>query len=211
MDEEATGRRWRPVLLMAVVFVLLLAGLAAVMWIVSHPQGPKDASSRSSASSSTTPRPSDGPSTGGTSPTPNSGTDSPVSPELPPVAPDQEAVGQDGVRVALPLIEPVQGEAVAPGEISGPSIRVTARITNGTRQQVDLGYAVVNAYIGSERAPASTLTKPGGAPFQGVLQPGESADGVYLFLIPEAQRANVTITVDYAPGVPTIVFTGSVG
>lgn len=129
-------------------------------------------------------------------------------PELSPVAPDETIVAEDGIEISLSSIQAVQGEATTAGETSGPAIRATVRIVNNGTEPVDLEYITVNAYSGEKRAPAGTLTQPGGAPFEGSLAPGASADGTYLFSIDEAAREDVTLTVDYLFGAETAVFRG---
>lgn len=42
----------------------------------------------------------------------------------------------------------------------------------------------------------------------GELQPGASAVGRYQYYIPADQRPSATITISYAAGVPTALFTG---
>ena len=37
------------------------------------------------------------------------------------------------------------------GEVSGPAVRLTVRLTNGTDQPLDLSYVAVNAYVGPDR------------------------------------------------------------
>lgn len=132
----------------------------------------------------------------------------PVAPELEPAAPDQAVQAPDGVTVRLAQVEHVEGEAVAAGETSGPAVRLTVEVTNGTDAPLDLSYAVVNAYTGEDRAPAGRLVQPGGKPFEGELAPGESGTGVVLFSIPDADRDDVTVAVEYAPGTSTVVFRG---
>ena len=73
---------------------------------------------------------------------------------------------------------------------------------------MDLGLVAVNAYVGKDRVPAGTVTKPGGMPLAGELAEGRSADGVYLFVVPITQRGDVTVAVDYRADTPTAVFRG---
>lgn len=130
--------------------------------------------------------------------------------ELKPVKPSEVVQAEDGMRVGLTSIESVAGQAAQPGEVSGPAIRVTVRLTNETGKPFNTSSVAVNGYSGKDRKPAGTLVLPGGVPFYGRIAPGESAYGVYLFSIPESARDDVTITVDYAAGVPVVVFRGSV-
>jgi hypothetical protein len=112
------------------------------------------------------------------------------------------------VKVSIAKVESVKGVAVAPGEIAGDAVRLTVRVVNGSAAPLDLGLAVVNAYVGPQRTPAGSLMNPGGKPFGGTLAPGGQADGVYLFVVPPAQRDDVTVTVYHAPDQPTTAFRG---
>lgn len=132
----------------------------------------------------------------------------PVPPRASSVAPTATATGTDRVTVSIAKVESVAGKAVAPGEISGPAVRLTVKVNNGTSTGLNLGLTAVNAYIGPPQVPAGTLMKPGGRPLTGTLAPGMSAEGIYLFQIPVSQRKDVTVTVDYGAGVQTLVFRG---
>lgn len=136
------------------------------------------------------------------------GVPEPLRPELEAVEPDQTAVGEDGLMVALTSIEPVQGVAVQPGEVSGPAIRVTITITNRSDAPIDTGLIAVSAYSGEDRTPAGTVIKPGALPFEGTIAPGESTYAIYVFVIPLADRADVTITLDYLNDLAVVVFRG---
>lgn len=131
--------------------------------------------------------------------------------ELEPVAPSAAVEAPDGMRLALTSIENVDGKAVQPGEVSGPAIRVTITITNNTTSTLNSDLVVVNAYTGKDRRPAGALIRPGGLAFSGPVAAGETTYGIYLFGIPQADRDDVTITVDYRAGSATVVFHGKVG
>lgn len=227
MTLSHVARRWWVVL--AVVAVLVLAGTGL---LIAQPWTTDAAAPRPDQTTVSTPDPLGPTSTasptplmsaGGTPATPAPATpapdpgasedpgasDSPIAPELTPVAPTQPAVGEDATTVSLALIEAVEGEAVAPGETSGPAIRVTVRIENTSAEPLDTAYVAVNAYVGADRAPAPGLNHPGGTPFEGAIEPGGSAEGVYLFTVSEESRSDVLIGVDYRPGQPTITFRGA--
>lgn len=142
---------------------------------------------------------------------PDADAERPIAPEQIPVAPDEPATGGDGVVISLAGVEAVQGEGGLPGEVAGPAVRLRIAITNGAPAPLDLSGVAVNAYRGADRLPFSPLSEPGGSAFTGTLAPGETAEGVYLFSIPEADRGDVVIAVDYAAGQATIVFQGSIG
>lgn len=130
--------------------------------------------------------------------------------ELLPVTPEEEASTDTGLVFAIERIDHVQGEAIGPGEIAGPAVRFTISIANGGRSDFDLATTAVNAYVGEDRQPAEELTNPGGRPFEGVVGPGETVTGVYLFVIDEDDRSDVTLVVDHAVDSPAVVFRGDV-
>ncbi|GII99194.1 hypothetical protein CLV28_2351 [Sediminihabitans luteus] len=226
-DEGSSSRRQRMVLVVAALAAVVVLVLLAV-WIFGggDDDAPADGPSGGTTVGVPTSAASDGASAAtessadesddsvGPSAEPTSdaaagpASDAPVAQELDPVEPTDTATGEDGVTAALTKVEAVDGEAVAPGEISGPAVRLTVEVTNGSDEDLDLSGAVVNAYVGPDRAPAGTLTKPGGVPFEGVVAPGESGSAVVLFDIPEEQRGDVTVTVDYRTGTPTVAFRG---
>jgi hypothetical protein len=133
--------------------------------------------------------------------------------ELPPslsaVALDATATVGDGVSGALESLEAVEGTATGPGNLAGPAVRVTVRLTNGTAEPVSLDGAVVTMTHGAEQTPASPLDDPSAVPFSHVLDPGDSAVGVYVFTVAEDARESVTVSVGYRPGAPYLVFTGA--
>lgn len=105
-------------------------------------------------------------------------------------------------------IEAVQGIAQGPGEIAGPALRFTIRITNSTGRSVDLSNTVVNAYFGPDGVPATQLESPGGVTFPRFVAAGHSAVGVFVFTVPTAQRSDVEVTVDTSVHNPVIAFRG---
>lgn len=199
------GRAWIAVSVLVAVVALAIAAAFIVPPLLS-PAAQPDPSATPTVPprdivDPDAPRPTETP-----SPAP-SASDSPFA-ELTPVAPDATVVTPEGVEISLSRLEAVQGEAALAGETSGPAIRVTVRLVNSGSDPLDLEYVTVNAYSGEDRAPAGTVMQPGGAPFEGSLARGDSAEGVYLFTIPEADRKDVTITVDYLFGAQVAVFRG---
>lgn len=213
-DNEAAGQRSRRRgWIVAIVVVLALAIAGVVVWqVASTPGASTDAGATPTATATdASPSPTPGiPVQPGATPTvvpspPSS--EGPLPPEMDPVGPT-DRVEEAGVAASIATVESVQGQAALAGEISGPALRMTFLIENGSDDAVDLGYAVANAYFGADRTPAGTVMQPGGNPFQGTLEPGESAQGTYLFSISEADRGAVTVTLDFLPGQPTAVFVG---
>ncbi len=130
-------------------------------------------------------------------------------PSRPADALDAAAEAGDGVSASLVSLDAIEGTATGPGNIAGPALRITVRIENGTDEPVSLGGVVVDLASGRDLVPASPLDDPSAAPFAGTVAPGEHADGVYVFTIPEEDRGSVTVSVGYQAGAPFMVFTGS--
>jgi len=197
-------------LILPVAAGLAVVVLAALLWVLTTDgDGPTSAAAATSG-----PGESVSPSAPAPAPTPV-----PTGPtddvDEPPVAllevplEGQAEVG-NGIVATLPGIEAIQGTGVGRGNIAGPALRVTVRIVNGTAGPVSLdGVAVTMAY-GSETTPASPLDDPSQRPFAGMLAPGESAEGVYVFQVPSDGRSSVTIEVGYQAGAPLLVFSGPV-
>lgn len=121
-----------------------------------------------------------------------------------------EASPVEGLSARLVTIESVQGEAVIPGEVGGPAIRVTLEVVNDTGQTLETPAVVVNLYVGEDLAPAGPILNPGGKPFPSSVPAGATASGVYLFTVPEDRRGDITVEVDLAVGTPIVVFKGAV-
>lgn len=115
--------------------------------------------------------------------------------------------GQVSARITS--VEAVQGTATLPGEISGPAVRVTIRIDNGSADTIGVDTVTV-ALADAAGDPASSISAQDATPLNGVVLPGEAASGTYLFTVPTDQRNPVTVTVSYSTAAPTLVFTGAV-
>jgi len=113
------------------------------------------------------------------------------------------------VSIRLSAIESVEGVAEIPGEVGGPSLRVTVEVANTTEAAVDLSGTVVNLYLGTDRRPAIGLMKPGGSLMPSSVEPGAAATGVYVFNVPAQDRALVAVEVDIAIELPVVVFEGT--
>lgn len=155
--------------------------------------------------------------TSGPSPTetpvlPPSSTDAPTVPvpetTSPPVALDGTASFGTGVTARLTAVESVDGEASGPGEVAGPAVRVTVELHNGTNEALALNKVIVDVFAGTELAPGEPLSGPGVRWFDGTLEPGDDATGVYVFGVPADRRDQVQVRVSYDPLEPTVLFEG---
>ncbi|MGY1665226.1 hypothetical protein [Geodermatophilus sp. SYSU D00696] len=132
-----------------------------------------------------------------------------LPPGLPPVPLDSSVTVDDDVAVTLEGIEAIEGSGLGPGNVGGPALRITVRFDNRTADAVDLSGVAVDLSYGTERVPGSPLDDPSAASVAGMLEPGETAEGVYVFGVPTETRDTVTVSVGYQPGAPYAVFTGS--
>jgi len=209
-DGSVQGSRRKTWLWIALAAVIAIVIAVIVYFAVTadSSEGGTPTAGPSPSASSSAPAESADPSA---QPTPDPSATPGTMPELAPVAPDQPSDNGEGLVARITAMKAVQGEAVQAGEIAGPAVQFTLRLTNDTDAPIDLGLIAVNAYIGEALTPAGGLVKPGAAPFEGTLAVGDSTDGVYVYSIPENQRGDVTVTLDYRAGQPAFVFRGTVG
>ena len=132
-----------------------------------------------------------------------------LPPSLPAVPLDQPAAVGNGITAVVSSLEAIEGTARGPGNVAGPALRATVRITNGTPDPVSLDAVVVDLATGPDLTPASPLDDPSERPFFGTAAPGETVEGVSVFTVPADDREAVTLSVGYQAGAPFLVFTGS--
>ncbi|WP_116449775.1 DUF4352 domain-containing protein [Blastococcus litoris] len=210
---DAGARRTRLRLLLAAAAAVLVAALVVVLLVVN---GDDDEPADPAASRIPVPTAAVPSSTAATTPAVPAPTGPVVNaddlpPALDPVPLDGTADAGTGITATLPAIEAIEGTGVGPGNVAGPALRVTVRIRNGSGEPVVLDGVAVNLYTGADLTPASPLDDPSQELFTGRLEPGESADGVYVFTVPTDRRDAVTVEVGYGPGVPFMRWTGPVG
>jgi len=159
------------------------------------------------------PDPSSSPSAGDETPTatPEEPTAEPEPAPTQTVPVDEEGTPEAGVTAAVSKIEAVEGTAEVPGEVGGPSLRVTVQIDNQTGSELDLSFAVVNLYYGEDMKPALPLGQPGVEPFPGSVDAGGSASGTYVFNVPVDERDDITIELDLSVDSTVVLFRGPAG
>ncbi|MCD4535479.1 hypothetical protein LRP67_15420 [Nocardioides sp. cx-169] len=218
---RTTGPGPRPVrVLLGAALTALLALVVGVVWTLwphsaSAPERRESASSASSRGPSSeapapapstpmSPAPDTDPSSGSLDPVPYEE----VTPQ-PAVPLSATADFGTGLTLAVLESEAVRSEASGPGEISAPALRLTMRLRNASSEPIDIEGMVVTLEYGSARTPAVDVRQPGGAPFGGVLAPGATARGVYVFNVPASERKQVRVVTSYTGAAPTVVLTGS--
>ncbi|HZL05761.1 MAG TPA: hypothetical protein VFE45_10150 [Coriobacteriia bacterium] len=214
-EQAATGRHgwfpgWRsPATWVVILLLVVLLVVLAVRWSVGDGGTAAPASlPTASPGASQRPEPS-------VAPTEEPQAGAPGSPDVlrptaAPVAIDEPAEPEPQVEVRLTSIEAVEGEANIPGEVGGPSLRVTVTIDNATSAALDLTSAVVNLYYGADRLPAIDLLEPGKVDFPGNVRAGETASGTFVFLIPVDERDDVTVEFDLSSDSTVLLFAGPV-
>jgi hypothetical protein len=196
------------------IAVSLLVVAALLGWFLgSRADDPKSEADPSAAESSTTasPTPDPAPSSGPTgTPSPGSLEEVPVGEVTTEPAVPLTATADFGTGMTLRIlrIESVQGEARGPGEIAGPAVRLTLKMSNSSDAAVSLEGAVVDVSTGADHTPAPGLTGPGGREFEGELPAGGSATAAYVFAVPEGDRDRLRVAVSYVAAAPVVVFAG---
>ncbi|WP_346621715.1 hypothetical protein [Blastococcus montanus] len=203
----------RPRVVVPAVLVVVAAVVAVLIGVggADEPAGSSPSSAASTAATPTelTPAPVDpaAPPTPAETPVPPDG-DQP--PQTLPEVPLDEPVEEAGITGSLVSLEEFQADGNGPGNIDGPALRVTVRLVNDTGADLDLTGVSVDLLHGPDRTAASPVEDRSHSPLTGVLPPGDAAEGVYVFGVPEEARGDVRVEVGPRPGAPVMVFIGSV-
>lgn len=112
-----------------------------------------------------------------------------------------------GVNAEVVSIDRITTTAQGPGEIAGPGLAVHIKLTNNSSAAVSLANVAVNLTDGAQ-TPALPITSSPAAPLTGSVDPGATAEGVYVFTLPTDYSDPASITVSYSAQAPTLVFTG---
>jgi hypothetical protein len=113
-----------------------------------------------------------------------------------PVVPVGAPVGMDGgLRVRVNGVRDVQIEAQGPGEISGPGVAVSVELKNTSPEPIDLNGSAVNAAFGG--TPASPSSAEPSSPLMGMLAPGRTSTGVYVFLKPPGAKGALLVQFEH--------------
>jgi hypothetical protein len=196
---------------------LVVAAVVAAALVLGSDRGVSGAVGDGAAAASTTAAETTAPGTTAPAPSPVTPADpngEPVSADEPPPALPaarlDAPVVVEQVTAELSSIEEIDAEGRGRGSVSGPALRVTVRLTNGSGAPLSLDGVSVNLAFGADSAPASPVDDPSVDPFAGGLEPGGAASGVYVFRVPEGQRGSVTVQVGVGPATPLAIFAGAV-
>lgn len=100
---------------------------------------------------------------------------------LQPVSVDKPADFGNGLVAVVTEIEAVEVEAAQLGETAGPAAAVHLEVRNESEGSLDLDGLAVNAEEGPEGIPLVPNFMPPAVALSGVLEPGDSAVGIYVF------------------------------
>ncbi|MBC3761668.1 hypothetical protein ACUN7V_08020 [Quadrisphaera oryzae] len=113
---------------------------------------------------------------------------------VPPVGLSSPAPFGDGLVATVTAVERVQLKGTGPGEVAGPGTAVSLTLRNGTTARVDLGGVVVGVTYGDGSPGDPSTSVPADVP-GGVLEPGASVKGVWVFSRPSGATDPVEVTV----------------
>jgi hypothetical protein len=107
------------------------------------------------------------------------------------------------VSVAVGTVKAVTVTAHGPGEIAGPAVAVTVTVRNGGSVPFSLGGTVVTAtYDGT--VPGDSTSAPPSHELAGMLAPGRTASGTYVFRVPAKGISSLLVEVS-SDASPTIL------
>lgn len=133
---------------------------------------------------------------------------SPTTRTTKPAAPlDRPADFGTGVVVRVDSTKAIDVTGKGPGELSGPAVAFTLKLTNGTDKAIDLTNSVVAAYYGDD-VPANESSSSPSRHLRGSVAAHRSTTGTYVFLIPPKQRAKVHLSISYDPTKPVVSLVG---
>jgi hypothetical protein len=196
-------------LLIAIAVAVVAAVIVIAVVLGARPAVAPGPSASASPSASATPTPS--PSTSAEAGAPPAAGESPEPLLGEPVAADvpRDATADFGDQVTASLAgsAPFTAQGSQVGEVSGPAVRVTIRIANGSGAPIQLDAVTVNAYYGADSTPAPPIgSDASSTPFSGTLEPGASADASYSFSVPTEDQDTLVVSVGRVPGQPIVVF-----
>jgi hypothetical protein len=120
---------------------------------------------------------------------------------------DDSARIQSGLTAEIVSMKAVQAKATQPGQVGGPAVSFTIKVTNTSGAKVDLSSTVVNVAYGVDEEPAYELDSDG-IVFPASVAAKRSVTGTAVFTIPTAERAHVVVSLDTAAA-PVVAFTGA--
>ncbi|TJY72349.1 hypothetical protein E4J89_01250 [Arthrobacter sp. CAU 1506] len=129
-----------------------------------------------------------------------------------PVAPAvelEETADVAGGVATISKIEAIEAKAEGIGQIAGPAIRFVVEVRNTSDQELKLDTAEITVEAGAQKLPAIRLDGSGTKLFPLEVAAGKRASGTFVFLVPEDQRGQVRIYLNYAASESVVAFEGA--
>ncbi|MCG2620540.1 hypothetical protein LVY72_01285 [Arthrobacter sp. I2-34] len=129
-----------------------------------------------------------------------------------PIAPAvqlEQAAQIDGGTVSVSKIEAIEAKADGIGEIAGPAIRFSLEVRNTSAKALKLDAADVTVEAGAQKLPAIELNGSGASGFPKAVAAGKSASGTFVFQVPEDQREQVRIHLNFSVSETVVAFEGA--
>ncbi|MET1155914.1 hypothetical protein [Arthrobacter sp.] len=114
-----------------------------------------------------------------------------------------------GGVATISKLEAIQAEAEGIGQIAGPAIRFVVEVRNTSTTELKLDNAEITVEAGAQKLPAIRLDGSGTKLFPLEVAAGTSASGTFVFLVPEDQRGQVRIYLNYAASESVVAFEGA--
>lgn len=125
---------------------------------------------------------------------------------LKPVSPNATVSVDSKVTVSV-TSKSITSNGLGAGNIKGPAVLVSVRVTNQTSKSVDLGHVSVTM-LDKSKAPAPSADDTRASRLHGTLAPGKSTTGKYVLNVSKSGRDGAWLYISFAAGVPTAVFHG---
>ena len=122
---------------------------------------------------------------------------------------DSEVALSTGMTVSIASMTTMAVTAETPGEVDGSAVVVTVALHNTSDSPQSIDSAVVMLEAADGQVGIATTAGPN-QPFAGTIDPGDTATGVYVFMLDDPQGRDVTVSVNYSAGEPIALFAGPI-
>jgi len=169
----------RIVIALAAVVVIIVA--AAVIFSLTSREAPLAGPSTPSGGATPVPPATSTPDPSSTPAESEEGFDEDFGDTVVDVGDDGEAEFENGLEASLVSVKETEVSGSGVGAANGDGYDIVIELENDSSKTIDLSAAVVNAYTGEERTPATPAEGKGAKPFSAKLAPGATVRGHYFF------------------------------
>lgn len=112
-----------------------------------------------------------------------------------------------GIDLEVVQIDFITVDPQTPGEVEGEAATVTVEASNTSPETQDISSAVVTLVADDGTLAIPTTAGPNDH-FSGSLEPDDSVEATYVFMLDDPKDRGVTVSVQYGAGEPVATFTG---